>query len=104
VRIDAAQVPSTWLLEPLASFELDDAVRTEVRHLGVSAAAGERLAQRLTASFRDEWNALTAAAAPGDVAWYFRSPEATWAALSGRAGFALVRQGEVVAAFVTQLS
>jgi hypothetical protein len=104
VRIAPSQVPASWLVEPLASLELDEAVRTELRHLGVSEATGQTLAQRLAASFRVEWLELTQAATPGDAVWYFRSPQQTWAELAGRAGFALVRDGVPVAALVTQLS
>lgn len=32
----------------------------------------------------------------GDELWWYETPQETWDALCGRAGFALVRDGEIV--------
>lgn len=40
----------------------------------------------------------------GDVVWRFRSPRESWTHLAGRAGLALVRDGQVVHYRVTILS
>jgi hypothetical protein len=33
---------------------------------------------------------------PGDQLWWFSSPEETWRMLCGRAGYALVRNGDII--------
>jgi hypothetical protein len=48
-----------------------------------------------------EWKTLVARIVEGDELWEFNSPEDTWQNLCGRAGIALVRNGEVIDAIVT---
>jgi hypothetical protein len=43
-----------------------------------------------------KWERLKSNMAPGDELWEFSSPPASWAHLMGRAGYALVRNGEIV--------
>ena len=52
-------------------------------------------------AYRDRWHALRAQMRPGDTLWTFRAPETEWLQSAGRAGYALVRQGEVVSGVVT---
>jgi len=52
----------------------------------------------------DKWKALLAQMQPGDELWEFSSSEESWQHLAGRAGFALVRNGEVVASIVTMMN
>lgn len=48
-----------------------------------------------------EWEALKASMQPGDELWTFASSLASWRALAGRAGVALVRDGKIVATIIT---
>ncbi len=48
-----------------------------------------------------DWETLKALMQPGDEIWTFSSPGESWAALAGRAGIAIVRQGRVIGAIVT---
>jgi hypothetical protein len=41
---------------------------------------------------------------PGDELWAFSSPPETWQHLCGRAGIALVRNGEVIEAMTTMMN
>lgn len=50
------------------------------------------------------FNEFVAKVQPGDEIWTFKSPPESWRALAGRAGFAIVRGGQVVADLVTVLS
>ena len=43
-----------------------------------------------------KWERLKSQMGPGDELWEFCSPPASWAHLMGRAGYALVRNGEIV--------
>jgi hypothetical protein len=51
-----------------------------------------------------EWKAFKLRAQPGDEVWRFSSPPESWRALAGRAGVALVRNGEIVEKFVTLMN
>jgi hypothetical protein len=52
----------------------------------------------------DQWQALLARMEPGDELWAFSSPPETWQHLCGRAGIALVRNGEVIEAMTTMMN
>jgi hypothetical protein len=52
----------------------------------------------------NEWRALLAKIADGDEIWEFRNSESSWQLLRGRAGVALVRDGEVIDVLITSLS
>jgi hypothetical protein len=51
-----------------------------------------------------EWEALRAQMREGDEIWQFANRQSTWDSLSGRAGIALVRDGQITAYIVTLLS
>jgi hypothetical protein len=51
-----------------------------------------------------QYQKLKLALEAGGELWYFSSPQETWNRLAGRAGYAVLRNGEVVAAIVTLLS
>jgi hypothetical protein len=50
------------------------------------------------------WRELLAQMQEGDELWEFCSPEASWRQGAGRAGIALVRNGQVVASLVTLMA
>jgi hypothetical protein len=51
-----------------------------------------------------EWEALKAGMEPGDELWTFASSPASWRALAGSAGIAIVREGRIVATIVTMMN
>ena len=51
-----------------------------------------------------QWKALVARMVEGDELWEFNSPADTWQNLCGRAGIALVRNGEVIDAIITMMN
>ncbi len=51
-----------------------------------------------------EWRNLRAQIQPGDELWEFTSPAESWAQLFGRAGIALIREGEVVDSITTMMN
>jgi hypothetical protein len=54
---------------------------------------------------KDPWQQVLAQKmVPGDEIWEFSSPPESWACLAGRAGIALVRDGEVVELITTIMS
>jgi len=50
------------------------------------------------------WDAFVGAYKEGDEIWYFDSPDWTWRCLAGRRGYAIVREGEVVTSYCTELN
>ena len=48
-----------------------------------------------------QWETLKARMQPGDELWTFSSSAQSWADLAGRAGVALVRDGEIIERMVT---
>jgi hypothetical protein len=52
----------------------------------------------------ERWKPFIAQMQPGDELWQFLSPEHTWANLMGRAGYAIVRNGEIVHSLVTVMN
>jgi hypothetical protein len=51
-----------------------------------------------------EWEQLKAGMQPGDELWTFTSSPASWRALAGSAGIAMVRDGRIVATIVTMMN
>lgn len=55
-------------------------------------------------SSNSEWKELLAQMQSGDELWEYCSPVETWDFLYGRAGFAIVRDGEIVASMLTSMN
>ena len=51
-----------------------------------------------------KWEALKAQMQPGDELWEFCSARDSWAALMGRAGYELRRDGVVIAAVISRMN
>jgi hypothetical protein len=52
----------------------------------------------------EKWKAFIAQMVAGDELWFFKSPPETWSSLAGRAGYAVVRSGHIVASIVSATS
>lgn len=52
----------------------------------------------------DRWKSLLEQMAPGDEIWEFSSSSESWANMAGRAGIALVREGEILDSIITTLN
>lgn len=55
-------------------------------------------------SIREKFVEFIAPMQKGDEYWFFRSSQASWLALAGREGYAILREGKVVAAYLTRRS
>ena len=62
------------------------------------AKADDRYTAMIAAVIDREWEDFTSRYRQGDEVWHFSNGQDQWDALAGRAGYALVRNGEVVAA------
>ena len=72
---------------------------------------GETLVEEVEADFQhssehwhNEWREFISQMQPGDQLRHFFSSEESWLLMAGRAGYAIVRQGKVVDAFITILN
>lgn len=52
----------------------------------------------------DQWETFKTQIQDGDELWEFCSDDGSWGALSGRAGYSIMRDGEIINSFVTILS
>jgi hypothetical protein len=60
--------------------------------------------QNFDEPWHTEWREFISKMQPGDQLRHFFSSNESWLRMAGRAGYAIVRQGEVVDAFITILS
>jgi hypothetical protein len=74
-------------------------VRCDTRPTAPAPEMGADLAA--VREYRKHWQALQSGMHPGDELWTFCTPAETWRCRCGRAGYALVREGEVVDGVVT---
>ena len=87
--MDVAPIPKEWLGE----------------RISVQIAEEDNTRDGIPFSGRqDEWEALKAKMIDGDEIWGFCSPSDSWQHLAGRAGYALVRDGEVIDCVVTMMN
>ncbi|HTH50098.1 MAG TPA: hypothetical protein VMB21_21475 [Candidatus Limnocylindria bacterium] len=90
-------VPKAWLKERLESWDPKELMRMELSRMGLSTDDLKRLESATPSKhWLDKWEALVNARQSDDELWYFESPLETWQSLSGCAGYALVRAGELV--------
>ena len=96
----APVIPATWLVKKISVEE------AEAEHPGVRderAIQSPELAKPF--GFRHaQWEALKADMRANDEIWTFSSPSRSWEDLAGRAGVALVRDGQAIKAVVTMLN
>jgi hypothetical protein len=80
------EVPPKWLFDPVDIGEIESAWLDKPGPYGVS---------------REAWIKLKSQMVEGDDIRAFSAPADYWENLAGRAGYALVRDGKVVASIVT---
>ena len=88
----------------IAELEAENTRRLDQIH--ESDRSGPRAAMLLQVfgGLNAEWEALKARMQPGDELWTFASSPESWRNLAGRAGIALVRNGQIVERLVTMMN
>ena len=84
-----ANVPPEWLFDPVDIDEMESDWLDKPGPYGVP---------------KKEWVKLKSQMEEHDEIFSFSSPPQSWENLAGRAGYALVRDGEVVASIVTMMN
>ena len=88
----------------IAELEAENTLRPD--QLWESDRTGPRASIMLKpfAFLNAEWEALKTRMQPGDELWTFSSSPQSWRDLAGRAGIALVRNGQIVERLVTMMN
>jgi hypothetical protein len=97
---DMPLIPKAWLDKKVTIAE------AEAEHPGISDERVQRFpdAAKPFGFKNGQWEAIKAAMQPGDELWTFRSPAESWKNLAGRAGIAVVRDGNPVMVLTTMLN
>ena len=82
-------IPSSWLFDPVDMDEIERDWLDKPAPYGIPS---------------DEWNRLKSLMEDGDVIHAFSSPSESWEHLAGRAGYAVVRDGQAIVSVVTLMN
>jgi len=85
-----------WLQKRVTVFE------AEVEHWVVDKGNGSKVVP--FGRSHDEWNRFKSQMRNGDELWYYDSGGHSWACIRGRRGYAIVRDGRVIASYLTAIS
>ena len=98
-------IPESWLKERLETTDVQELSKRELTRLGLSESDLQALsAKGASPWWLEQWRVFISQMGAGDELWFFESPAETWNSLAGRAGYALVRSGRVVASLVSRKS
>ena len=98
-------IPECWLKERLECVELQDLYKREMIRSGVSdRSLADLLANGPSPVWVKKWIKFIERRMPGDELWVFESPSETWEDMSGTAGYALVRSGQIVDSIISRRS
>jgi hypothetical protein len=97
---EASPIPKAWLDKKISVEE------AEAAHPGINDDRAGRFPEAAKPfGFQSQaWEALKAAMQPGDELWTFASPAKSWEDLAGRAGIAVVRDGNPIKVLVTVMN
>jgi hypothetical protein len=97
-------VNKAWLTERCATTDITELRLQDLAALDLVDASAAELLGKSEQHKRWEmkqWRPFIALMKPGDELWRFSSPATNWANLAGAAGYAIVRNGDVVSTLVT---
>ena len=97
---DMPLIPKSWLDKKMTIAE------AEAEHPGINDERVQRFpdAAKPFGFKSGQWEAIKAAMQPGDELWTFASPAKSWEDLAGRAGIAVVRDGNPIMVLTTMLN
>lgn len=101
-------IPRDWLIKKV-DIKAAEAENTSGNPNKISKSDGEELPYDpiLDLPFgyiNEEWQKIISKLLVSDELWTFRNSDAEWRALCGRAGIAVVRDGDVVDLLLTEMS
>jgi hypothetical protein len=93
-----------WLTERCESLTAQDIRLREMAELELSDFNKQKLLER-SEHFKQweatKWLPFIADLLPDDEVWRFHSPPETWANLCGRAGYVVIRDGQIIRTLTT---
>ena len=97
---DMPLIPKSWLDKKVTIAE------AEAEHPGIRDERVQRFpdAAKPFGFKNGQWEAIKAAMQPGDELWTFASPAKSWEDLAGRAGIAVVRDGNPIMVLTAMLN
>ncbi len=105
---DEGPFPQDWTARPISA--KDAAAERESRWLPVIAKIAQNHGTDVAKQMEEqrkvsqsEWTAFLAQMKQGDELWFFSTPQERWESLSGREGYAIVRDGgQIIDRFFTR--
>jgi hypothetical protein len=88
----------------VAELEAENTRRPDQIHESDRTGPRAEMMRRPFAGLNAEWEALKARMQPGDELWTFASSPQSWRDLAGRAGIALVCNGQIIERLVTMMN
>lgn len=100
-----SMIPHSWLRQRLETTDVSELSKRELEKHGLSVSDKNKVTAVVpTARWLAKWHAFVGRMTDGDELWYFESPAETWAGLSGAAGYALVRSGQIIDSLTSRRS
>lgn len=96
-----------WLQERCESLDAQDIWQREMEKLELYDEDKRKLleiSQQLKRWATEKWKPFVADLSDGDEVWRFSSPPETWNQFCGCAGYAVVRDGEIIRTLTTMVS
>ena len=102
--VDPDSIPTNWLVERLADSTFESILRFDLERAQLIDADIEQMIREAVPKGQKRWDEFVSAMNCGDELWFFSNSEEEWKSLSGRSGYAIVRDGRIIAVEVTARS
>ena len=102
--VDPDSIPSNWLVERVVDLAYESVLRSDLERAQLVDADIEQMIAKAASKGKKKWDEFIAGMHSGDELWFFRNSEDEWKSFSGREGYAIVRDGRIIAAGITARS
>ena len=102
--VDPDSIPSSWLVEKLERATFESVLRYDLERAQLVDADIDEMIREAIPKGQKKWQEFTSVMKDGDEFWFFSNSKDDWASFSGRSGYAVVRDGKVIAAEITAMS
>ena len=99
--VDPNSIPFTWLVEKLESTLFEFVLRHDLERAQLINVDIEKMIQEAIPKGKEKWSQFIADMIENDELWFFSNSKNDWASLSGRSGYAIVRDGKIIGAEIT---
>jgi hypothetical protein len=99
-----AQIPKAWLVRRVGIVDRESLARYKKSRRRDHQSNNDSILATITPEWWQSAAELLSKMRPDDEIWYFESDPLSWRYLAGRAGYAIVRNGEPVGYTVTKMN